>query len=50
MPYKVRGKNVYKKESSGNWVLVPGGSHKSHAEALKHLAALVINVLHKGKG
>ncbi len=49
MPYRVRGKNVYKVEN-GKEVLVPGGEHKSHTAALAHLAALVINVVKKGKG
>lgn len=41
MPYEIRGTTVVKKDTG---VAVPGGSHKTHAEALAHLRALEVNV------
>jgi hypothetical protein len=47
MPYKVVGKRVLHLKD-GKWSVVPGGSHMTHAEAVKHLAAIMINRKKKG--
>jgi hypothetical protein len=48
MPYRIapNGTTV-QVQKSGTWQPVPGGKHKTHAEALAHLRALEVNV-HKG--
>lgn len=47
MPYRIdpnRPNVVQKKTPSGKWVTAPGGVHKTHKEAVAHLAALKENV------
>lgn len=46
MPYKRDGRTIYKLQN-GKWVVVK--VHDSVEEAKKHLAALNINVMKKGK-
>lgn len=41
MPYKIEG-NCVKKQDTGE--TVPGGCHKTYAEALAHMRALYANV------
>ncbi len=51
MPYKLADDGltvlVFK---DGKWRPAPGGKHRTHKGALKHLQALVINVTEAGAG
>lgn len=47
MPYKVSGKRVLHFKN-GKWTVVKGGTHSSHAEAVRHMAAILINRKKKG--
>jgi hypothetical protein len=50
MPYRIDPKrpNVVQVKRGSTWKTAPGGYHQSHADAVKHLVALKINV--EGKG